>query len=345
MKNILLAFFLLVSSVCFAQVVPPTYTAVPGTDPVTGIIQSGGTALRLGDDSSRRISLGFDFSFYGTTYNSAYVSSNGFLSFTSSNNGCCSGYSLPNTYIPNSIYGVWTDLISGTNPYVQTTGTQGNREFIVGYYGTGEYGVFGNNATFEIQLFETSNKIQLVYGDINMRYHTFTSGIMGSNNTQYLQIYNGRDGSAVSNKSYCISYDNSCAPTQTTTTVNCNSNPTDPSCQNNNSSPVTTVQNAAVPTQTTQTTATPVTTSNSTSVASDSSNPTTTSVPIQQSTDTTSTQSASSTPITQSQPSVTTQSDPVSQVTQQTLTQQQLHKLAQAAAKVHLLQLATIQTH
>ena len=48
-------------------------------------ISGTGTVVAQGDDTYTEVQLGFPFSFYGTTYTSAFVSSNGFLSFGSGN--------------------------------------------------------------------------------------------------------------------------------------------------------------------------------------------------------------------------------------------------------------------
>ena len=44
----------------------------------------GGNPIVLGDDDSRQVSLGFNFVFYGTSYSSVYVNSDGNLTFTAS---------------------------------------------------------------------------------------------------------------------------------------------------------------------------------------------------------------------------------------------------------------------
>ncbi len=62
------------------------------------------------DDQSKQFSLLFNFNFYGVDYNSMWICSNGFLSFTSSSTDCTPD-SIPNTGEPNAIIvPLWRDL-------------------------------------------------------------------------------------------------------------------------------------------------------------------------------------------------------------------------------------------
>ena len=116
-------------------------------------ISGTGNFISLDDDEvSGAVSLGFNFSFYGTTYSQAYISSNGFLTFNSgSSDGCCNGPSLPNSSSDpsNLIAGFWKDLNPARvgNIRYQTTGTAGSQQFIVGYYDVNNY-EFGPPVTF-----------------------------------------------------------------------------------------------------------------------------------------------------------------------------------------------------
>ena len=75
------------------------------------------TPLQLGDDSTAQVDLGFEFTYWGQTFTSAWVSSNGFVSFGTSADLCCNGQPLEQAP-RNTIYGMWTDLVSYSgNPY------------------------------------------------------------------------------------------------------------------------------------------------------------------------------------------------------------------------------------
>ena len=64
------------------------------------------------DDSSAPVPIGFDFTFYGTSYNTVYVSSNGYMSFTitspTSTNGP-SSFPSSDSYTADVIAPLWTD--------------------------------------------------------------------------------------------------------------------------------------------------------------------------------------------------------------------------------------------
>ena len=139
MKRALLA--LLLVTPAYGQTYDPTLVT-----PVILGAPTTMTSLGLGDDNTRKVSLGFDFPYFEQVFSEAWVSSNGFISFQSSADLCCNGQ--PITQAPrNTIYGFWTDLISTTSPFI----TKGPDTFLVGWYGTKEYGT-NNSETFEISL-------------------------------------------------------------------------------------------------------------------------------------------------------------------------------------------------
>ena len=88
-------------------------------------ISGTGTVVAQGDDTYTEVQLGFPFSFYGTTYTSAFVSSNGFLSF-GSGDSTTYNTAIPNPNAPNNaIYALWDDLNpsggANGNVYVKQT--------------------------------------------------------------------------------------------------------------------------------------------------------------------------------------------------------------------------------
>ena len=91
-----------------------------------------GTSVPLSDDDvSSPITIPFNFTFYGNTYNQLVISSNGFVSFnTNSDDGCCDGDTIPGSYLKNIIAGWWTDLYPPGAGTVQYT-TLGDRKSVV----------------------------------------------------------------------------------------------------------------------------------------------------------------------------------------------------------------------
>ncbi len=132
-------------------------------------ISGSGTALSLSDDQvSGALPIGFDFYYYGETYNQAYVSSNGFMTLLSGQgHGCCEGQALPDNAEPHgTIAGWWYDLnpSRGGTIYYQTLGTAPNRRFIVQFNNVSAY-VGTLNTTFQFKLLEGSQEIEVHYAE------------------------------------------------------------------------------------------------------------------------------------------------------------------------------------
>jgi len=152
------------------------------------------TPLNGGDDSTRLVQLGFPFEYYGQTYTSAWVSTNGFISFQGPNHLCCNGIPLEQAQ-RNTIYGYWTDLISGGNPYYRTDSTSA----IFGWYNTFEFGTQNPN-TFEIGIF-SDGKIQFNFGTLGNTFHTVSSGITGPTSSDNVSLFYGQNVQNLQNQS------------------------------------------------------------------------------------------------------------------------------------------------
>ena len=152
------------------------------------------TPLNGGDDSTRLVQLGFPFEYYGQTYTSAWVSTNGFVSFQGPAHLCCNGIPLEQAQ-RNTIYGYWTDLISGGNPYYRTDSTSA----IFGWYNTYEFGTQNLN-TFEIGLF-SDGKIQFNFGTLGNTFHTVSSGITGPTSSDNVSLFYGQNVQNLQNQS------------------------------------------------------------------------------------------------------------------------------------------------
>lgn len=132
------------------------------------------TGLIIQDDTySQVIDLGFDFVFYGNTYNKCILSTNNYICFDISLAGAYSPWPI-NTAIPstaagspkNSIFGPWHDTdpsagTMGTMSY-KTVGTAPNRKFIYSLCEVPMYSVACNSLLYsgQIVLYEGSNKIE-----------------------------------------------------------------------------------------------------------------------------------------------------------------------------------------
>ena len=179
-----LIFILLFST--SVQATNPTFTV--GTDSLINI-QNTGTALNLGDDQMSGMKpLGFDFEFYGSTFDDVNISMNGF--FTFQNNFSVPRQRnylsevIPATSFNYTVYPLWTDLINnGTqNPYIKTFGNTSDTDqyFVIGWYNAREYNNSNKNS-FEAILYETTNVIEFRYDKINVSNHDITIGLQGNN--------------------------------------------------------------------------------------------------------------------------------------------------------------------
>lgn len=271
-RKLIILFGLLVAP-AFAQELPPpiiqdpiatqtyTLTVIPGTQ--LDNIQQTGAAANLGDDGTvNGVSIGFDFYYYGNLYDKVNISQNGFISFTSLANGCCSGMPLPNfteltpgsefyyNYYNthNTIFAMWSDLISFSgNPYYQSFGDK----FTVGWYGVEELGSYRQNCDFDLfglPLFcntvgpnrfdfeitlHSNNDIAIRYGNFDNPVNTgraITSGIQGDQPGEFWQIYYGTDTNTLEGKTYVFNSSEVVPIPQDPIAPDCTLNPYDPTC-------------------------------------------------------------------------------------------------------------------
>lgn len=151
----------------------------------TEIKSSGTKILDNIDDAYITIPLGFDFKFYGNTYSSADISSNGIIYF-GPGSITWSNYEIGNTYVHNFIAPYWDDLTTydGGGIYYKTYGTAPNRYTIIEYYNTKHCCTsYSTGVTFEVILYETSNKIVIRYKDVNFDWPYSPSIDFGNSST------------------------------------------------------------------------------------------------------------------------------------------------------------------
>jgi len=184
------------------------------------------TNLSLGDDNvAGSQPLGFDFVFFGNSYNTFNISSNGFITFGNNfNSGCCQGLPLTNGFLNqgNIIALAWTDLNPrGAIISFETLGVAPNRRLIVDYdnipFFSGGIPVSG-----QIKLFEGSNRIEIHSTDIQTQGRTTTQGIANQGGSSGFPVP-GRDATSWSATNDAWSFtpasvyatDNCAAPTVT----------------------------------------------------------------------------------------------------------------------------------
>ena len=117
------------------------------------------------------INMGFDFVFYGNTYNQVVLASNNYLSFNTANAGGYSDWTIdaaiptnlePETY--NSILCPWQDIYPGANGngtiQYATTGEAPYRVFIASFCGIPMFSCTDICYTSQIKLFEGTNVVE-----------------------------------------------------------------------------------------------------------------------------------------------------------------------------------------
>ena len=152
-------------------------------------------ALQDEQVSASPIPLGFDFNYFGNTFDDMYVGSNGFVTFDFTSDACCE-QQIPDPSTPNNlIAGYWGDLdpsspFSGDIRY-ETLGTSPNRRFVI-HFDSIEHYDGGTFADFQIKLFETTNEIEIHCASCEMDGDLHTQGIEGPFG-QRAAFFSGRD--------------------------------------------------------------------------------------------------------------------------------------------------------
>lgn len=159
----------------------------------------GGTVHNMVDDTHvGPFSIGFDFCYFGQIYDKFYIASNGWISFLAPSGGMDVNWT-PDGPIPDAaadvpkaaIFAPWTDWHSGlcTNCiYHEVVGVAPNRKLIVSYDNVPLFSCTGFQGSFQIVLYETSNKIEnhLTHVDVCAAWDLgiATQGILNEDGTQ-----------------------------------------------------------------------------------------------------------------------------------------------------------------
>jgi hypothetical protein len=176
-------FILLISSPIGAQTNYPINVVTPS------YIEPSSTLLPLtGDDASLEVTLPFPFTFYGVTYNQAYVTTNGYLNFPAGQSYYSYNRSIPRIDKPNgAIYAFWDDLYVDDKASVITEvrGSAPKREFVIEWRNV-TFSLNGvpdgvNRIDFEIVLYETG-AILLQYRNMDNSRERGSSATIGVEN-------------------------------------------------------------------------------------------------------------------------------------------------------------------
>ena len=167
--------------------------------------QTGVTGLTSGDDSiSSVFNLGFDFTFYDTTFSTARMATNGCLHFGSTGSGC-------NDYTPDplprfnyTLYPFYTDLIAA-NTNSKMLAKNFNDKIVFGWYDLKEYHRTSSN-NFEVILWN-NDSYEFRYGALDIIQHDVLIGEQGTSDEIYTYYYHDECNTGTTNTSSCYSYD------------------------------------------------------------------------------------------------------------------------------------------
>jgi gliding motility-associated-like protein len=145
----------------------PNQTTNYGVTNIPYVAQTNtGTSLFMTDDSQQGpFSIGFNFCFFGTTYTQFYVGSNGWISFTGGQPTTFTSQPIPtaNPLVPkNCIMGPWQDWHPGIGGQIkyQVQGVAPCRKLTVSWINMPLFSCTGNQGTFHIVIYESSNYIE-----------------------------------------------------------------------------------------------------------------------------------------------------------------------------------------
>ena len=200
---------LLFSSFLPSQEITAVYT--PGK-PIWDLRNfSGATDMSAQDDgTSQGFDLGFEFKFFGETFDKAYMASNGCLilgQLAISNNWekNCTQYEpseAPNTNY--TLYPFWTDLIMGDNS--QMLAMHIDNKMIFGWYEMWEYYREDSKNTFEVWLYP-NNSYEARYSELDIKDHDVFIGVQGNENERETYYFHDKCFTGQVNSKECVSQD------------------------------------------------------------------------------------------------------------------------------------------
>jgi hypothetical protein len=168
---------------------------------------SGATDMTAQDDgTSQAFNLGFDFTFFGETFDQAYMASNGCLilgALATGNNwekNCTQYNPSPEPNTNYTMYPFWTDLIMRDNS--DMLAKQFNDKVIFGWYEMWEYDRDSKN-TFELWLYP-NDSYEARYGELDIKEHDVFIGIQGSSKEFQTYYFHDECNTGVVNSSTCV---------------------------------------------------------------------------------------------------------------------------------------------
>ncbi len=200
MRYLFVLLFVFVSFNISAQFITSLDTVLCSSQDIT-LTASGANIspsfINTDDIHSEIIPMGFDFDFYGNTYNECVISANGYITFDLTQEGVYSPWAInnaipnPNNLPENAIMAPWHDIDPGVGGAIVygTYGAAPNRVFYVVWCSMPMFScndlIVGQYAL----LFETSNKIQMHLDEkplcVNWNGGAAIQGLVNENSTLF----------------------------------------------------------------------------------------------------------------------------------------------------------------
>ena len=173
----------------------------------------GELAYEVGDDQlSTTINIPFNFTFYGQTFNSARMATNGCVHFglgtgNINYNNYCGDYTpdeLSTKAYTYTMLPFWTDLIRDTNSRMKSYGD--SSKMIFGWYDMREFNRDSDNS-FEVILWP-NNTFEYRYDELDIINHDVIIGEIGSGSSQiYQYLFHDECNVGTTNSSSCVNTD------------------------------------------------------------------------------------------------------------------------------------------
>jgi subtilisin family serine protease len=175
-----------------------SYTCQDASDPWVDV--TPGTKLATAsnsDDGFSPLNISFPFTYFGSTYTTAYVSSNGFLTLGSSSGAdAFANAALPASGVPNGVVApFWDDLdpAAAGDVYAGLTGSPGSRVLHVEWFNVPHFTLSSSGtATFELSLYEATGKIVFRWLDTDLGNAGWNAGASASAGVENLSGTVGR---------------------------------------------------------------------------------------------------------------------------------------------------------